>query len=327
MKILAYVHLYHPTHNAGAEAMLHQILLEMQKRGHEAIVACRNPGADSYQGIPIIDADDMQLIKETVAWSDVVFTHLDLTQKAIKFAKSRFKPVVHLIHNDSQINYHRLTYKTAQLFIANSEWIKKTIKVQNVPVVTVYPPTDPKKYEVKTKGDHVTLINMNENKGGKIFWQLARIMPDVKFLGVKGAYGVQESYKEDLPNVTILENTPDIKKIYSKSKIVLMPSAYESWGRVAIEAAGSGIPVIAHPTPGLKESLGDAGIFVERDDIASLVEAIRLLDDPTVYSECSKKVKARSKEVFEAFDGQMNDLEDQLEAILKRYRRVLPENY
>jgi glycosyltransferase involved in cell wall biosynthesis len=328
MKILAYVHLYHPVHNAGAEAMLHQILLELKERGHEPVVACRTPTVESYEGIPLIDVDNMELVKTTTAWSDIVFTHLDLTARAVKFAKSKHKPIVHIVHNDDQVPYWRLNYKTAQLFVANSEWIKKTIKVPNVPTIVMYPPTDPKKYEVETKGDCVTLVNLTEKKGGKIFWQLARIMPDVKFLGVKGGYGIQELHKEDLPNVTILEHTTDIRQAYSKSKIIIMPSFYESWGRVAIEAAASGIPVIAHPTPGLKESLGDSGIFIDRDDIASLVETIRsLVDNSAEYEKYSKLVKARSNEIFEAFEGQMNSLEEQLEIIVKRYRRILPEGY
>ncbi|MFI1769152.1 glycosyltransferase family 4 protein [Streptomyces sp. NPDC020800] len=55
--------------------------------------------------------------------------------------------------------------------------------------------------------------------------------------------------------------------VYSRSRVMLMPSLYESWGRVAVEAFASGIPVIAHPTPGLVESLGEAGIFAYRDDL------------------------------------------------------------
>lgn len=322
MKVLAIVHLYQPVHNAGAEAMLHQILLGMQELGHEAVVACKTPVVDEYEGVKLIDIEDLALVKEHVNDCDVVFTHLDFTQMAIRFARSRFKPIVHLIHNDAQITYHKINHKTAQLFVANSKWIADTIKLPGVPVVTVYPPTDPKKYAVKNTGDNVTLINLNKPKGGDVFWQLVRIMQDTKFLGVKGGYGEQELLDVDLPNVTILDNTPDIKSIYSQSRIVLMPSAYESWGRVAIEAAASGIPVIASPTPGLRESLGDAGIFVDREDIAGFVEEIKKLDDPTYYAQQSKKMKARSKEIHKEFAPQLNEMIEQIEIILKKYRRA-----
>jgi glycosyltransferase involved in cell wall biosynthesis len=161
---------------------------------------------------------------------------------------------------------------------------------------------------------------MNEAKGGKIFWQLARLMPNHKFIGVKGAYGKQIEYEKDLPNVTILDNTPDIQDVYKQTRVVLMPSSYESWGRVAMEASCSGIPVIAAPTPGLKESLDYAGIFADLDDIADWVDAIKMLDNKENYKKQSELSKKRSVEVAEEFYNQMNVLEEKLLSIIQKYQ-------
>ncbi|MFZ4156354.1 glycosyltransferase [Streptomyces pseudogriseolus] len=79
-----------------------------------------------------------------------------------------------------------------------------------------------------------------------------------------------------------------------------MPSLYESWGRVAIEAFASGIPVIAHPTPGLVESLGDAGIFAYRDDLGAWIHALHALKDPANWTQASLRVRARSIELSAA---------------------------
>jgi glycosyltransferase involved in cell wall biosynthesis len=77
-----------------------------------------------------------------------------------------------------------------------------------------------------------------------------------------------------------------------------MPSKEESWGRVAIEAMSSGIPVIATPTPGLLESCGSAGIFCKRDDIGSWVREIRRLKtDTEYYKSVSEKCFDRAKEL------------------------------
>jgi glycosyltransferase involved in cell wall biosynthesis len=57
----------------------------------------------------------------------------------------------------------------------------------------------------------------------------------------------------------------------------MVPSVHESCGMAAVEALASGIPVIAHPTPGLREALGDAGTFVDRPDVRGWVAAIREL--------------------------------------------------
>ena len=62
----------------------------------------------------------------------------------------------------------------------------------------------------------------------------------------------------------------------------------ESYGRVAVEAACCGIPTIAHPTPGLVESLGEAGIFVDRNDHARYAAEIeRLMSDDLYYRKRS----------------------------------------
>ncbi|MGW8779763.1 hypothetical protein ACWGNM_17115 [Streptomyces sp. NPDC055796] len=47
--------------------------------------------------------------------------------------------------------------------------------------------------------------------------------------------------------------------------------------RVAVEAFSSGIPVIAHPSLGLIESLGSAGIYAYRDDFQAWGDALSTL--------------------------------------------------
>lgn len=311
LKVVAYVHGYFPNHNAGAEAMLHQILIDLKEKGHEVKVLTENPGADEYEGIPIYEAHS-KVENEIIQWSSIIITHLNMTRFAVQHGKRYKKPVVHLVHNDKQLSYNKVFDSgAAGLAVANSDWIRKTVK-RGIDSIVVYPPTIPERYAVKTTKKYITLINMNEAKGGKVFWQLARIFPEREFLGVKGAYGEQVGYEKDLPNVTIMENTPDIQKIYKKASIIIMPSSYESWGRVGMEAACSGIPVIASPTPGLTESLDYAGIFADPDDIAGYVEAIKMLDDKETYDKYSELLKQRSKEVADAFAEQMEVLEKKL---------------
>ena len=322
LKILAYVHGYFPNHNAGSEAMLHQILIDLRSKGHEVRVLTRNPGAKDYEGVEIRKFGD-PLENEWILWSNVIFTHLDDTRSAMAKAKKFYKPIVFIIHNDFGLYYnHKTVMKSANLIIANSEWIKKTIKVPN-PVTIVYPPTISNRYQVKEAGDSITLINMNENKGGKLFWQLARLLPDHKFIGVKGAYGKQVEHEKKLTNVTILNNTPDITKVYKETRIILMPSSYESWGRVAIEAGCSGIPTIAAPTLGLKESLDYAGVFVEVDNVADWVDAIKMLDNNESYKKYSNLSKKRSNEVTNEFYLQMHELEKKLINVVTKYESKL----
>lgn len=309
MHILAYVRLYPPMTNSGGELMLHQILVELRKRGHNVRVLCDKPTVDSLDGIELFDVNTSN-VNEVVAWSSLVITQLEFTPKAISAALKK-KPIVHMLHNDMALRMYRINQRNANLLIANSSWVSKKSRV-GVPCVIVNPPTDIEQYKVKNKGTAITLINLNANKGAEIFWQLARILPDRKFIGVKGGYGKQIVYDKPLKNVTIYENNPNIKKIYEQTRILLMPSEYESWGRTAMEAAASGIPTIASQTEGLSESLGDAGIFIDRSDIAGFVEAIRMLDDVKTYNKYSAAVYDRVSSLDTALQI------DQLELALLR---------
>ena len=88
--------------------------------------------------------------------------------------------------------------------------------------------------------DRITLINLCENKGARLFWALAARMPKTQFLAVKGAYGTQ--IVQDLPNVEVQEHVPGDQmrdKVYARTRVLLVPSSYESWGRVAVEAMAS----------------------------------------------------------------------------------------
>jgi glycosyltransferase involved in cell wall biosynthesis len=118
-------------------------------------------------------------------------------------------------------------------------------------------------------------------------------MPDKQFLAIQGGYG-QQIYKE-LPNVEYMANQSDIRFAYRKTRILLMPSHYESWGRTATEAMASGIPVICTDLPGLRENCGDAGTYCKQDRLDEWISAIRNVEEN--YEICSNKAYDRANEL------------------------------
>lgn len=315
--IVAYVHAYVPTHNAGAETTLHDVLKSLVAEGWKAQVVIKAQRMNAYLGqyeqLPEYVIDGVEVIPSThkstvvnyIAGADVTISHLECSERTHLLSKAYKIPTIHLVHNT-----HPLTVQwsaSADALVFNTEWIRndKAFESWSGPSMVLNPPVDPSQYAT-TRGKSVTLINLWEDKGSRVFYELARRNPTIPFLGVKGGYG--EQVIEELPNVEIMKHGPDMKAVYGKTKVLLMPSKYESFGRVGIEAAASGIPTIAEPTPGLKESLGEAGTFVDRRDIDAWNEALRDVLKPAKYGKLSKLALARSKALQTLTAGQKDTL-------------------
>lgn len=260
MKIGALVHMYPWHHNAGAEHMLHSMLLYAVEKGHSATVVIEGANGEKPEVEPyVLDGVKVSTDRRALKGIDILLTHLDRTPEAETMATQRDIPLVQIFHNHQR---PAMTEK-CDLGIFNTQHLLEDSETPPFPYrsVVLHPPIWPERYRVERTGDKITLINLQQAKGVEMFYCLAEQMPHLQFLGVKGSYGHQLMPQRDLPNLTIIENQTDVRKVYAQTKILLMPSSYESYGRVAVEAAVSGIPTIAHRTKGLWEALGEAGNF------------------------------------------------------------------
>jgi glycosyltransferase involved in cell wall biosynthesis len=298
LKLLAHVHRYPPVHWAGAEMMLHTLLRDMVARGHEAHVICAwgtpTGGRDLYQDVHLEPPSEPEA-SQWYRWADVVLTHLDLTAEVISKGATTGTPVVHLVHNDRQLGFHRVKPGDTALVVFNSSWLRALTPWPGRQIV-VRPHVFAEDYRTR-RGKKITLVSLTPTKGANLFYALAERYPERRFLGVKGAYGQQIVPKPVPRNVEIREHGTDMRAVYGATRLVLMPSDYESWGRVGVEASASGIPVLPHPTPGLQESLGDAGIFCDREEPDEWAAAIERLDDQAEYRQASKAASSRFEEL------------------------------
>lgn len=308
MRALAIVHKYAPIHNAGAEWMLHAIFRDWTERGADCFVVY--PGAPSYElhGVTV-GRQPARELDALVSEVDVVVTHLDNTGAATRAARRARKPVVHLVHNDRQLQYHNVKPAADTLIVSNSYWIHERIPARYRPIVC-RPPVFVADYVTeRPDAELVTLINRTEPKGAHVLYRIAEAEPARRFLAVEGAYGHQVRPPSRCRNVELMAQTPNVRDdVYARTRVLLMPSSYESWGRVAIEAACSGIPTIAHPTPGLTEALGDAGIFADRARIGDWRRALRELDDAGAYAQAGDRARARALELAELVAGDLDAL-------------------
>ncbi|MFB7672942.1 glycosyltransferase family 4 protein [Kitasatospora purpeofusca] len=313
LRIVARVHGYPPDHNAGAEWMLHTMLRELASRGHDVSVhlfryTAAMPGRYDVDGVTVHPLQSSYFPQDGRE-ADVLVSHLEGVPALAAYGRSWQVPTVAVVHNTHAPSFEGAA--ACDLAVYNARWTRAEAedyygrhRLDPPAELVVRPPVIAADYAT-TPGDRVTLVNLYADKGGPLFWELVSRMPDVQFLGVRGAYGDQEIPAVVPPNAEVLPQTPGAlmrERVYARTRIVLMPSSYESWGRVGVEAMASGIPVVAHPTPGLAESLGGAGVFADRDDPAAWEAEIRRLLDPKAWKAASRKALARSAALDPADD-------------------------
>jgi glycosyltransferase involved in cell wall biosynthesis len=257
------------------------------------VTATRNVPNTVIDGVQVLYGKDYTHI----AWykPDVIFSHFQNTARALEVGRGINKPVVVVAHNDSNETRQLLNItKSRDLVVFNTNWLRNKMR-PGAPSIVVHPPIDKEGLHTMP-GDSVVLVNLTLAKGAATFYALAGSMPETKFLGVIGGYRKDIQVVRDLPNVTIIDSTSNMRDdVYAKARVVLMPSVYETFGMVAAEAISSGIPVVAHRTIGLEENLGDAGIFIDRDDhVAWRLEVARLVNDDDYYKTVSDRMKRRS---------------------------------
>ena len=151
-------------------------------------------------------------------------------------------------------------------------------------------------------GDCITIINANALKGVPLFLELAKKYPERKFLGVRPYYNIIK-VPENILNIEWMNVQDDIRVVLAKTRILVAPSLYESWGRVSFEAMYNGIPVLyskpmdrasqyARPsgsTEGMQEWIGESQMACDYGTFEEWTTAIEMLDDPDEYAKYSKQ--------------------------------------
>lgn len=112
----------------------------------------------------------------------------------------------------------------------------------------------------------------------------------------------------------------DVAPLYALADVVVMPSRWEGFGLVLVEAMASGTPLVTTPVGPIPEVVGeDAALFVPPDSAADLAKAIlRLLDDAPLAARLASRGRARARTFSWAHAGA------QLDAL---YARVAQEVY
>jgi len=123
------------------------------------------------------------------------------------------------------------------------------------------------------------------HKGIDLFLHIARSLPQYPYLIVRGLAPGKDT--RGIKDLVVKPQVDDMKQIWSQTKVLLVPSLVEPFGRVSVEAGVSGIPVVASDRGGLLESAGEAAC-VPVEDVDEWIRRVRLLmEDPFYHKQCS----------------------------------------
>ena len=303
MNILVIVKLYFHKNRSGGEAYLHKFLKYFNDYLENVKISVLIPNSQilkqyEYEKIKIYEIPNN--LNELDSYFDncnLVITQLDISNKVVKLSLKHNKPVLWIFHG-SWDGYKPLIYNNnpliTKIFNSNNvlnEFKSNIFNIENYFIINpMFDFEKFKKYKFnRDRREYITLVNPSENKGADIVLKLAKLNKNKKFLIVEGGYYLdqQKPYIDKfkkLANCHIISNTDDmINDVYLKSKIVLMPSKYESWGMVCTEASSFGIPVIISKTSlGLNEQMNPINLKGDKT-IKSYNDKLKLLDHKETY--------------------------------------------
>ncbi len=171
---------------------------------------------------------------------------------------------------------------------------------------SIYYPSDLK---VKKKNICIHISNYRKVKQPlivvKAFEQVQKSIPDAELWLVGEGPLLSEAMNyvtaNDIKNVTQcgkIDSESEIAAILRKSKVMLLPSIFENFSLVAIEAQACGIPVVASNTGGIPEVVIDTktGFLSNPQDFESMAQNIvSLLTNEDVYRKVSRAAVANAQ--------------------------------
>lgn len=308
MSIVALSHGYPPLWNMGGEVSLHRTIKALNG---EKNVLTKTDEKYVFEGVNVykintpdvldIYSDPYPIAKQLMDLdARVVIGQNELSLPAVLAAKKA--EAVSIVNVHTPPKYGRGIHEamlSADYAIYNT---KAAAKEWGEPrALVVHPPINPVSGNFNANGDAYTLLSSLVNKGVEVVLELAKKYPDKRFIIVRSpaekTHGLPNLEKRvaQLPNVELHPRVApeEVYKYLEQTRILLVPSRYETYGMSAIEAAGYGIPSIHVDTPHVREGIGDAAILIPPLDTDAAANGIKLIESN--YSEYSDRARQKAE--------------------------------
>lgn len=219
--------------------------------------------------------------------ADVALVHLDDPDKVAAMAGRHRTPVAALVRRPgelSRVGRVALAVFATEAARKSTVWTGRSVVVRPwIPVGDYHVPRE------ERRPGMVTTVGLGSDRSPGVAYRMASRLRDHKFLMVPTEAGTQHgphAYGAAPANLTVwdtMDGSPaNAKRFYGRTRVLLQPGV-TTYGRSAVEAMCSGIPVVAHPCPAAREVLGDAAVWCRNERPGDWVDAVRRLDDPLMW--------------------------------------------
>ena len=308
MTVVALSHGYPPLWNMGGEVSLHRSMVAI--KGQRVVLT--NTEAQYYiDGIQVTQINTPDVLNIRANPGPIATQLKDLNARVVIGQNELSVPGVvaaNSIGAVSIVNVHtppkygkliRQAVVSADYAVYNTTTSAK--QWGEPEALVLHPPISDLPSNTSTKGDAYTCLSSLRNKGVEVVLSLAEMHPDKRFIIVRSpaepTHGIPdlEDRAARLPNVELHPRVDpkDVYKYLKQTRVLLVPSMYETYGMSAIEAAGYGIPTVHVDTPHVREGIGDAAVLVPALDVERTANGIQLIEKN--YDKYSLGARARAE--------------------------------
>jgi glycosyltransferase involved in cell wall biosynthesis len=234
-------------------------------------------------------------------WPDIIHSHLSYPAGFLGAIIQKKKGIPNILTEHSTIKMYFRSFLHKQCVIYALRKSKGVVSVSNAlkeeiiqycsrQISVIYNIVDTDIFKLtKSKAHDVINIGFlgglnNTNKGLDLLLKSASLLKGIKFILHIGGEGILlDSYKKTARKLGIESCCvfygeilrSNIRAFYAGLDIFVLPSRYETFGMVLVEAMASGIPVISTKCGGPQDIvIPSAGMLIEKDNATELADAI-----------------------------------------------------
>lgn len=293
MTLAAFLHGYPPFWSMGGETSTHRTL-RVVPGATVFTTTAESYSLDEVKVLPSTGASYQSIMTDAEAvGASVLYGHSVMSKETVRAARRMKIPSILAVHapprygGDLRRAWSGATVRLYNTEVARKEWNDRKGWL-------LHPPVGEPSKMMNGPHDALTITSSLVNKGAERVLALAVRRPHQRFIVVESpahpTHGTPEFWEsaEKIPNVEIWPRLhPDeMSRLWAETRILLVPSRYETYGMSALEAAWHSIPSVHVDTPHVREGIGKAARLLRSTSIEELDAAVAEIEaDYTAWAD------------------------------------------